>query len=150
MENLALHSFLRWKMIILPILITSLIHFSSKGWENVLFWTSVFWRCRIDWTYLQRGCASHCPFLRGSKCGSRPPLQSSARHVQLCNASVDPCWQLSCSLFPCSLNRIYRDWSNQNKVTKVTKTKQRVHYVVITTRKKKKEEKKRQLLLPAG
>ena len=27
----------RWKMIILPILITSLIHFFLKGWENVLF-----------------------------------------------------------------------------------------------------------------
>ena len=28
---------LRWKMIILPILTTSLIHFSLKGWENVMF-----------------------------------------------------------------------------------------------------------------
>ena len=141
MENLALHSFLRWKMIILPILITSLMHFFSKGLENVLFWTSVFWRCRIDWTYLQSGCASDCPFLRGSKCGSRPPLQSSARHVQLCNASVDPCWQLSCSLFPCSLNRIYRDWSNQNrKVTKVTKTKHRS--LCCYNHQKKKEKRK--------
>ena len=31
------HSLLRWKMITLPILATSLIQFSSKGWENVTF-----------------------------------------------------------------------------------------------------------------
>ena len=31
------HSLLRWTMIILPILPTSLIHFSLEGWENVLF-----------------------------------------------------------------------------------------------------------------
>ena len=37
MENPALHGLLRWKMIILPILTTSLIHFYLKGWENVLF-----------------------------------------------------------------------------------------------------------------
>ena len=37
MKNLALHSLLRSKMIILPILTTSLIHFSLKSWENVLF-----------------------------------------------------------------------------------------------------------------
>ena len=37
MENLAFHSFLRLKMIILPILTISLIHLSLKGWENVLF-----------------------------------------------------------------------------------------------------------------
>ena len=36
-ENLAFHSLLRWKMIILPLLTTSLIHFSLKGLENVLF-----------------------------------------------------------------------------------------------------------------
>ena len=36
MKNLACHSLLRWKMIILPILITSLRPFFSKGWENVL------------------------------------------------------------------------------------------------------------------
>ena len=34
-ENLAFHSLLRWKIIILPILTTSLIHFTLKGWENV-------------------------------------------------------------------------------------------------------------------
>ena len=33
MKNLAFHSLLRWQMIIL----LSLIHFSLKGWENVLF-----------------------------------------------------------------------------------------------------------------
>ena len=37
MENLAFHILLRSKMIILPTLTTSLIHFSLKGWENVLF-----------------------------------------------------------------------------------------------------------------
>ena len=37
MKNLACHSLLRWKMIILPILATSFMHFSLKGWENVLF-----------------------------------------------------------------------------------------------------------------
>ena len=37
MGSLAFHSFLRWKMIILPILTTSLIVNSLKGWENVLF-----------------------------------------------------------------------------------------------------------------
>ena len=37
MENLAFHSLRRWQMIILPILTTSLIHISLKGWENVLF-----------------------------------------------------------------------------------------------------------------
>ena len=30
-------SLLRWKKIILPILTTSLLHFSLEGWENVLF-----------------------------------------------------------------------------------------------------------------
>ena len=37
MKNLALHILLRWKMIILRILATSLIHFSWKGCENVVF-----------------------------------------------------------------------------------------------------------------
>ena len=32
-----LHSLLRWKMIILPTRTISLVHFSLKGWENVLF-----------------------------------------------------------------------------------------------------------------
>ena len=36
-KNLAFHTLLRWKMVILAILTTSLIHLSSKGWENVLF-----------------------------------------------------------------------------------------------------------------
>ena len=39
-ENLAFHHTLRWKMIILSILATSLIHFSLKCWENVTFWQS--------------------------------------------------------------------------------------------------------------
>ena len=36
MRNLAFHSLLGQKMIILPILTTSLIHFALNGWENVL------------------------------------------------------------------------------------------------------------------
>ena len=36
MKNLAFHSLLRWKMIIVPILTTT-IHFSLKGCENLLF-----------------------------------------------------------------------------------------------------------------
>ena len=36
-EELGFHCLLRWKMIILPILTTSLIYFPSNGWENVLF-----------------------------------------------------------------------------------------------------------------
>ena len=35
MENLAFHSLLRWNIIVLPILTTSLVHLSLKGWENV-------------------------------------------------------------------------------------------------------------------
>ena len=38
-KNLAFHSLSRWTMIILPILTTSVMHFSFKGWENILFWT---------------------------------------------------------------------------------------------------------------
>ena len=37
MKNLAFHSLLRWKMIILPILTTSLIHFSVNVCENACF-----------------------------------------------------------------------------------------------------------------
>ena len=37
MKNLAFHYLLRWKMIILPILTTSLVHFPLQSWENVLF-----------------------------------------------------------------------------------------------------------------
>ena len=38
MKNLAFHTLPRWKTIILSIIhTTSLIHFSLKGWENVLF-----------------------------------------------------------------------------------------------------------------
>ena len=37
LKNVAFYRLLRWKMIMLTILTTSLIHFSLKGWENVLF-----------------------------------------------------------------------------------------------------------------
>ena len=36
-ESLAFHSLLRWKMIVIQILATSLMHFLFKGRENVLF-----------------------------------------------------------------------------------------------------------------
>ena len=36
MKNLAFHSLIRWEIIVPAILATSLIHFSLKGWENVL------------------------------------------------------------------------------------------------------------------
>ena len=36
-KNLAFHGLLRWKMMILPVLTTSLMHYSLKNWENVLF-----------------------------------------------------------------------------------------------------------------
>ena len=45
-KNLAFHSLLRWKMIILPILTTSPIHFSLKVWENILFEL----RSSVDWS----------------------------------------------------------------------------------------------------
>ena len=37
MENLAFHSLLRLKNEVVPILTTSLVHFSIEGWENVPF-----------------------------------------------------------------------------------------------------------------
>ena len=37
MKNVAFHGSLKLTLIILPILTASLIHFSLKGWENVLF-----------------------------------------------------------------------------------------------------------------
>ena len=43
-------SLLRWKMIILPILTTSLIHFSSKGWEQVPFWSWEWMVTTGPWT----------------------------------------------------------------------------------------------------
>ena len=58
MKNVAFHSLLRWKMIILPILTTSRMLFFLKGWENVLFGTFCSslnspWRCNRAH---QRGC----------------------------------------------------------------------------------------------
>ena len=44
MKNLAFHSLLRWKMIILPVLTILILHLSLKGWENVLFWTWELWK----------------------------------------------------------------------------------------------------------
>ena len=41
-----LHSLLRWRMITLPILTTSLIQFSLKGWDNVLL---EFGSERVNW-----------------------------------------------------------------------------------------------------
>ena len=56
MENLAFHCLLRWTMIMLPILTTSLIHFSLYGWENGLFELGGE-RVQIDdhrWTVIRR------------------------------------------------------------------------------------------------
>ena len=39
MKNLAFHSLLSWQMIIVPILITSHIHFSLEGLGECTFWT---------------------------------------------------------------------------------------------------------------
>ena len=60
MKNLTFHSLLRWGTIVLLILATSLIHFSLKVWENVLFelgcerseqtWTWVEGQCRVTST----------------------------------------------------------------------------------------------------
>ena len=47
-KNLAFRSLLRWKVII-PILATSLIHFSSKGWENVLPELGSEWIIIVEW-----------------------------------------------------------------------------------------------------
>ena len=49
-KELCFHSLLRWKMIILPILTTSLIRFPFKGWENVLFLTWESCNIQVQWT----------------------------------------------------------------------------------------------------
>ena len=55
MKNLAFHSLLRGKIIILPILTTSLIHFSLNGWDNVLFELgSERVNSKVDWDESQR------------------------------------------------------------------------------------------------
>ena len=57
MKNLAFHSLLRWKMITLPILTSSLIDFSLKGWENILFGLSFVPQVKssVDyWTWVSR------------------------------------------------------------------------------------------------
>ena len=48
MEKLVFHSLLKWKMVITPILTASLIHLSSRGWENVLVCTSIL--NRLHWS----------------------------------------------------------------------------------------------------
>ena len=78
---MAFHSLLRWKRIILPILTTSLIHFSLKDWENVLF-----------------GLGGHtryaCPYERTF---SRPCNQS----IKLLHLSVHPiCPSVHLSIHP--------------------------------------------------
>ena len=54
-ENLAFYHLRRWKMIMLPILTTSLIHCSLKGWENVLFYLGSE---RVKQT--RSPCINHC------------------------------------------------------------------------------------------
>ena len=48
-ENVSFHSFLRWKIIILPILPASLIHFSLKRLEECIFFNLVVERVWICW-----------------------------------------------------------------------------------------------------
>ena len=54
MKNLAFHSLLRWKMIMLPILAISLIPFSLKGWDSVTFWSWEWkgWNLTKHWAWL--------------------------------------------------------------------------------------------------
>ena len=54
MENLAFHSLLRWKMIILPILPTSLTHFLFKRLGECTFWAH-------EWMRVQPECGIFCP-----------------------------------------------------------------------------------------
>ena len=100
MKNLAFHSLLRWKMIILAILTTSLIHFSFKGWANVLFglgsWLIqfvCFFRgdCWVQYLreapFCERSSSSY--FLHAGKIKLRPFAsrpQCLARLLTLCDA----------------------------------------------------------------
>ena len=71
MKNLAFHSLLRWKMIVIPIIRTSLIHFSIKGWENVLFELSRFrarWKVRCSTAQRGGGTGSTVPQLNNFFC----------------------------------------------------------------------------------
>ena len=51
-KNLAFHSLLRWKMIILPILTSSLMCFCSKSWGNVRFELDV--RTALQWNSIPK------------------------------------------------------------------------------------------------
>ena len=62
-KNMAFHSLLRSQMIILPILTTSLTHFSLEGWENVLFERGSERTCPLDPRRLPVGpkkCSKAC------------------------------------------------------------------------------------------
>ena len=58
MENLAFHSSIRWKMIILPILTMSLIHFSYKRLGECTLWT--YGSARVN-PFRSRVQEVHCP-----------------------------------------------------------------------------------------
>ena len=75
MKNLAFHSLLRWKMIILPILTTYRTHSSLKGCENVFLnfgakgLTSVYMKCRQSVELFSCDCfpfVSHRPGVAGN------------------------------------------------------------------------------------
>ena len=74
MKNWGFHSLLRRKMIILPIITTSLIHSSLKGWENVLCPPiSFFRRAGLYFIFLAR-----C-IIRSAVSAFLNPLQESTR-----------------------------------------------------------------------
>ena len=81
MKNLANHRLPRWKMITLPILANLLIHFSSKGWENVLFQLgSERVNCLFNFCYPTPVITALVQHLQA---GSRPPAASRwLAHVQ--------------------------------------------------------------------
>ena len=116
-EHLAFHSVLWWKIIILPILTSTLIHFSLKGWENVLFelgssaiqtsLSSAHEYLRLSATHLCVQFQQHYFRYRCTSLGPRPPDQTtSARHPWPRGAWV------ACR-FPCSIwwpARAHRKW----------------------------------------
>ena len=66
MENLAFRSLLWWRRIILPILTTSLIHFSLGGWENVHSDLTQRWQWHRPLVFKE---LANCWVLRGISCG---------------------------------------------------------------------------------
>ena len=78
--ELGFHSLLRWKMIILPILTTSLLYFSSKGWENVTLWS---WEWK-GWNQSSTHHPSMDPPNHPSIHASIHPYPYPSRHICWC------------------------------------------------------------------